>query len=102
MLERKALRTVASRIIACGSGETIIIHAIYLANTTPTARTVRVHHLAQSDTVDTGNALFYDVRLAPNSTLIDSTRILLNEGDQLVGLSDANGITCTIYGVRSA
>jgi len=102
MLTRASLRPVMSRIIACGSGETIVVHAIYFANTTASARTIRVHHLSQADAAGTGNALFYDVRLTANSTLIDSTRIMLNEGDQLVGLSDASGVTCTGYGVRSA
>jgi hypothetical protein len=102
MLTRKALRTVLSRIIACGSGETIVVHAMYFANTTAAARTLRVHHLSQADSATTDNAIFYEVRLTANSTLVDSTRIMLNEGDQLVGVSDAAGVTCTIYGVRSA
>lgn len=102
MLARKSLRTTIDRVIQCKSGESLLVHAIYVANTTASRRTIRLHHLSHGESATTGNALFYDLAIAPNGTLIDSTRLLLNQGDELVGLADASGVTCTIYGILSS
>lgn len=102
MLARKSLLTATDRIIQCKSGESLLVHAIYITNTTGARRTFRLHHLSHNESATTGNALFYDVAIAPNGTLIDSTRLLLNQGDQLAGLADATGVTCTIYGILSS
>lgn len=99
MLSRLALRTVDDRIFEVTPGRSVVIHAIYVANTTATRRTIRIHHVPQGQTSGTANALFYDVAIAPNGTLIDSTRFQMMPGDQLRGRADAVGVTCTVYGM---
>lgn len=100
MLARHQFATDDDRIYTVDSGRRAIIHAIYLANTTSSRRTVRLHHCRDGEASGTANALFYDVAIAPNGTLIDSTRIPMREGDQLRGKADASGVTLTVYGTE--
>lgn len=102
MLARFALRAADDRIYEVPPGRTIVVHAIYFANTTGSRRTIRMHHVSQGQSSGTDNALFYDVAIAPNGTLIDSTRFQLGKGDQLRGKADAAGVTCTVYGIAVA
>lgn len=99
MLARLALRTSDDRIYEVPPGRTIVVHAIYFANTTGSRRTIRLHHVPQGNLSGTENALLYDVAIAPNGTLIDSTRFQLGNGDQLRGKADAAGVTCSVYGI---
>lgn len=98
MLDRHQLTTNDERIHTVESGRRVTVHAIYIANTTSARRSVRLHHCRDGEASGTSNALFYDVAIAPNGTLIDSTRFRMHEGDQLRGRSDAAGVTVTIYG----
>jgi hypothetical protein len=75
------------------------MHAIYIANTTSATRRVRLHHCTQGRTSGTDNAILYDVAIAPNGTLIDSTRFPLYEGDVIRGKADAVGLTITVHAV---
>jgi hypothetical protein len=100
MLARLKFTTTDERAYSVPSGVRTILHAIYIANTTTTRRLVRLHHVRNGETSSTSNALFYDVAIAPNGTLIDSTRIPMHEGDELRGLADAAGVTLTLYGTE--
>lgn len=101
MTIQKALRSIDERIHAIPSRNRLVVHAIYIANTTATMRRVRLHHCTKGRSSATDNAIFYDVAIAPNGTLIDSTRITLKPGDQLRGKADALGVSVTIYGIGS-
>lgn len=101
MLGRKELRTTDDAVYITPPGSGVLVHAIYFANTTGSRRTIRLHHVSQGQSSGTNNALFYDVAIAPNGTLIDSTRMTLKPGDQLRGKADALGVSVTIYGIGS-
>jgi hypothetical protein len=92
------LRATDEQLFAVGSGQRFVVHAIYFANTTSSVRRIRLHHCSQGRASGTENALFYDVAIAANGTLIDSTRIPMLEGDALRGMADAAGVTFTLHG----
>lgn len=94
-----ALTTNDERIYVVPSGSRQVMHAIYIANTTAATRRVRLHHCTQGRPSGTDNALLYDVAIAPNGTLIDSTRFPLYEGDVIRGKADAVGLTITVHAV---
>jgi len=94
-----ALTTNDERLYVVPSGSRQVMHAIYIANTTAATRRVRIHHCTQGRPSGTGNAIFYDVAIAPNGTLIDSTRFPLYEGDAMRGKADAAGVTITFHAV---
>lgn len=98
MTIQKALRSIDDRVYAIPSKKRFVVHAIYIANTTSATRRVRLHHCMNGRPSGTDNAIFYDVAVAPNGTLIDSTRFVMDEGDVLRGKSDADGVTVTIHG----
>lgn len=98
MTIQKALRSIEDRVYAITSKQRFVVHAIYIANTTAATRRVRLHHCMNGRPSGTDNAIFYDVAIAPNGTLIDSTRFVMDEGDVLRGKSDADGVTVTIHG----
>ena len=99
MTIQKALRSIDDRIYAIPSKKRFVVHAIYIANTTAATRRVRLHHCTQGRTSGTDNAILYDVAIAPNGTLIDSTRFPMYEGDVIRGKADATGVTITFHGV---
>lgn len=98
ILDRHQLSSTDARLYTVKSGARSLVHAIYIVNTTSARRTVRLHHCRDGEVGDAANALLYDVSVAPNGTLIDSTRFLMAEGDQLRGKADASGVSVTIYG----
>jgi hypothetical protein len=100
MLDRHQLTTTDSRIYTVPSGRRAIVHAIYIANTTAARRTFRLHHCRDGEASAVANAMFYDVAIAANGTLIDSTRFRMSEGDQLRGLGDAAGLSVTVHGTE--
>lgn len=98
MTIQKALRSIDDRVYAIPSKKRFVVHAIYIANTTAATRRVRLHHCMNGRPSGTDNAILYDVAIAPNGTLIDSTRFVMDEGDVLRGKSDADGVTVTVHG----
>jgi hypothetical protein len=101
MLARVELNAIESRIFMIPSGSMAVIHAIYFANTTSALRRVRLNLLVSGETSSTANAMFHDVAIAPNGTLVDATRFRMEEGQRLVGLADAAGVTVTIHGTMA-
>lgn len=93
------LTTTDEQLYAVPSGSRQVMHAIYVTNTTSATRRVRLHHCTQGRTSATDNAFLYDVAVAPNGTIIDSTRFPMYEGDAIRGKADASGITITFHGV---
>lgn len=100
MLARHQLLTTDDRIYTVPSGTRAVVHAIYVVNTTSSRRTIRLHHCRDGEASGTANALLYDVTIAANSTLIDSTRMAISEGDQLRGKADAVGVSVHVYGTE--
>jgi hypothetical protein len=98
MLARLRLSTAAELLYSIPSGKTATVHAIYFANSTTATRKVRLHHCRSNEAAATGNALLYDAAIAPTGTMIDDTRFLMHEGDELRASADASGVTVTLYG----
>lgn len=98
MATQAKLTTTDDRLYVVPSGSRFVVHAIYLANTTGSTRRVRLHHVRQGMTSGAENAMLYDVAIAPNGTLIDSTRFPMEEGESLRGKADAGGVTMTLHG----
>jgi hypothetical protein len=92
------LRATDEQLFSVETGKRFVVHAIYFANTTAALRRVRLHHCTQGRASGTENAMFYDVAIAANGTLIDSTRFPMFEGDSLRGMADAAGVTFTLHG----
>lgn len=101
MLARSELNAVESRVFTVPAGSMAVIHAIYFANTTAARRTIRLNLLTSGETSSVGNAMFHDVAIAPNGTLVDATRFRMDQGQRLVGLADAAGVTVTIHGTMA-
>ncbi len=82
------------------------ITSILVCNTDATARTYRLHHADANEAASVYNALFYDGRLAANTTvsLLDEGVVLsLMPGEVLRGLASAAAVgTIHVYGRERA
>jgi hypothetical protein len=74
---------------------------IVVANTDSSDRTVRLHMVAKGASSAVSNALFYDVTVTANTTVVhDSLRLIMEEGYMLRGLqSVADKLCITITGL---
>lgn len=84
------------------SGKYWVVRSIVIANTDASARTFRLHHAPANEAASVYNALFYDVRIAANSTvslLDEGVQLWLLSGETLRGLaSAASVVTIHVYG----
>lgn len=74
---------------------------IVVANIDSSARTFRLHLVAKGASSAVSNALFYDVSVAANTTVIhESLRLIMEEGYMLRGLQSVSAKLCiTITGL---
>ncbi len=74
---------------------------VVIANTDSSARTFRLHLVAKGASSAVSNALFYDVSVTANTTVIhDSLRLIMEEGYMLRGLQSVAAKLCiTITGL---
>lgn len=94
-----AARTADSSVYRVDTGQQAAVHAVYICNTTASLRRVRLHHCRNGEASSTVNAMLYDAPLAPNGTLVDATRFVLGQGDELRAMADAAGVTIMVHGV---
>lgn len=78
---------------------TAIIQSIDIVNTSPTARSVRVHVVPPGDTEGTENALIYDQTVAPHGNIAYGGPLILEEAWSLVVLGNDTGLTVTVSGL---
>ena len=100
-LIRFAMRTANDRIAQCPPGKRWIVTSLFACNTSASALTFRLHHVIPPETAATTNAIFYDVRVAANTTtslLSDNDRIVLRGTEDLQGLASAANLTVIGYG----
>lgn len=84
------------------SGRRWRVDSIIVANTDASARTYRLHHAMANETSAVANALFYDVRIAANSTvslLDEGVSLDIMGGEALRGLASTTAVvTIHVYG----
>lgn len=97
-ISAKSLGTTDESIMQVTSGGNGVVHGVYVVNSSSSARTIRLHHCRNGETGAPVNALLYDVALAAKSTLIDSTRFVMQEGDELRASANGSGVALVIYG----
>lgn len=105
MNQRLALYTFTASdngIATIPSGKYWVVRSILVVNTDASARTFRLHHTPANEASSVYNALFYDVRIAANSTvslLDEGVQLWLLAGESLRGLaSAASVVTIQVYG----
>ena len=75
-----------------------MVKDIDLCNTTAGALTVNVHLVPSGGAAGTGNALFYGVSIAANTTLQWTGVQIMNAGDTIQVQGSALGITASVSG----
>lgn len=85
------------------SFDSTAVTAIYLCNKGVGVASVNVHLVPSGDLASDSNIIYYDLKLAPSDTyVIDSERIILDQGDSIVAVSDVAGdvvATVTYMGI---
>ena len=94
--------TAVSLYSPAASTETIV-KSIVICNTDPDAAiTYRIFHDDDGTTYDTTTALYYDVSLAANTSIVLEFSLMMNDsaGNLAVRTSQADDLTFTCYGAE--
>ena len=93
--------TAASLYSPAASTETLI-KSIVICNTSSGAVTYRVFHDDDGTTYDTTTALYYDVSLAANTSIVLEFNLVMNDstGNLAIRTSVADDLTFTCYGAE--
>lgn len=79
------------------------ITTIYLCNKGTGVASVNIHIVPGGGTASNSNIVYYNLVLAPKDTyVIDSERVILDQGDEIVGISDVAGdvvVTVSYMGI---
>jgi len=94
--------TTAASIYSPGASTQTLIKSIVVCNTSAGAVTYRIFHDDNGTTYDTTTALYYDVSLAANTSIILSLNLVMDDstGNLAVRTSSANDLTFTCYGAE--
>ena len=94
--------TTAASIYSPGASTQTLIKSIVVCNTSAGAVTYRIFHDDNGTTYDTTTALYYDVSLAGNTSIILSLNLVMDDstGNLAVRTSSANDLTFTCYGAE--
>lgn len=92
--------TTNTTIYTVPSQTQAVISSIIIANTTAGALTYRIHVLASGGTTAQTNAIYYDVSLAANTSLVVKPGITLSEDDFIVIYASAVNMVFTVFGVE--
>lgn len=91
-----------AQIYLTPGGTTTTVTALYLTETSGTARTFRLHQVSAAGSSAVTNALFYDHAIGANRTIKDGAGILLTAAQMLRGLaSAANAVTISVFGIET-
>lgn len=94
-------RTTAVSVYEVPSGRTLRIESISVCNVGTTTATFRLHLLAPGESIATSNAVYYDIPIRGNATLLDDSPRYLTGGDRIAVRSDtASAIAVQIHGVE--
>lgn len=101
-LAQAQLGSSDGQIYLTPGGTTTTVTAIYITETTGTARTFRLHQVTAAGSSTASNAMFYDHGIGANRTIKDGAGILLTAGQMLRGLaSAATAVTVTVFGIET-
>lgn len=94
--------TTAASLYSPGASTQTLIKSIVVCNTSAGAVTYRIFHDDNGTTYNTTTALYYDVSLAANTSIILSLNLAMNDstGNLAVRTSSANDLTFTCYGAE--
>ena len=94
--------TTAASLYSPGASTQTLIKSIVVCNTSAGAVTYRIFHDDNGTTYNTTTALYYDVSLAANTSIILSLNLVMNDatGNLSVRTSSANDLTFTCYGAE--
>lgn len=91
--------TTTSVLYECPPGQSAVIYAIWIANTSASSVTVRIHHLIPRETAAEENALVYGLTCTGNTTTLLEAPIYLGPGERVaVYASSSTAATFTVYG----
>lgn len=92
-------RTSAVNVYEVPNGSSIKVVSISVCNVGTTTATFRLHIVAPGESAATSNAVYYDIPLRGNATMLDDSIRYINAGDRIVTRSDtANAVCIQIYG----
>ena len=95
----QAVPATSSDVITVGSGKSVVVSTLVVANTTSNAATCRIHARIAGASVATSNALAYDIILLGNTTQTFTLGITLAATDVLTVVSGTSGaLTVTAFG----
>ncbi len=95
--------TTNTDLLTVGSGKSVVISTLAIANTTGTAATARVFVRQGGATAATSNAIIYDVSVGANATIALTLGITLAATDVVtVQTGTANALTFHAYGQENA
>jgi hypothetical protein len=103
MLFQVSLRTADDRMGQCPPRKRWVITTIKVCNTTNSNITFRLHHAMPGKASDATNPLFYDTRVAANTTtslLSGGDRMPVNENEDIRGQASSTGVVVTGYGIE--
>jgi hypothetical protein len=94
--------TTAASLYSPGASTQTLIKSIVVCNTSGDPVAYRVFHDDNGTTYDTTTALYYDVALAGNTTIVLEFNLAMNDstGNLAVRTDRANNITFTCYGAE--
>jgi hypothetical protein len=91
--------TTTSTLYECPPGQSAVIYAVWIANTSASSVTVRMHHLIPKETAAEENALVYGLICNGNTTTLLEAPIYLGPGERVaVYASSSTAATFTVYG----
>jgi len=94
--------TTTSTLYECPAGNQSTVYSVWIANTTASAVTIRLHHLIPRESAAEENALFYGLSCAANTTTVVEVPIYLGPGEKLAAYaSSSTAATFTVYGSES-
>lgn len=93
--------TTVTQLYSPASSTTTVVKSIVVANTSGSADTYRVFNDDNGTTRSTATALYYDVSLAANTTVVLSVPIFMdNSSGEIAVESNGGNITFTAYGAE--
>lgn len=91
--------TTTSTLYQCPASQSATVMSIWIANTSASSVTVRIHHLIPKETAAEENALVYGLICNGNTTTLLEAPIYLGPGEQIaVYASSSTAATFTLYG----
>jgi hypothetical protein len=96
-----AVTNVDTLIFTATASTRLFIKDINIANTNVAARTINLHIVPSTGTVGTGNALMYNLSIAPNTVYRWTGTQIMNSEDKLYVKASDTGLTVFVSGAEA-